>query len=253
MISRCLAHIVMVTVDMELLTPRAWIICVLLAVSTAVPIAKSEQLESVAVNSVNHRKVQTNGISGERTRSGNFREEYKVDTLSDNEEHNNGQGGDSYGRKSELTDCQFDETCTACVKLSFLHKIAEILSFIEEVDIHNNSVELSGGVESSRRNVISELDAYDKWRDGGISEGQKLRLLIVSGFPSLFQNRSLSFTLIPGLTVNILISITRPNIANISFKLIQGGEKNKTNYVHAGKICVKSAATKLHMDFINNI
>lgn len=226
--------------DMELLTPRAWIICVLLAVCTAVPIIKSEQLESVAVNGVNHRKgVQTTGISGERTRGGNFREEYKVDTLSNNEECNNGQAGDSYGRKSELIDCLFDKTFTACVKLSFLHKIAEILRFIKEIDTHNNSLELSGGVESSRRNDISELDAHDKWREGGISEGQKLRLLSVSGIPSLLQNRSLSFSFIPGLTMNILISITRPNVANISVKLIQGGEKNKNNYVHAGKICVK--------------
>jgi hypothetical protein len=243
-----------VTMDRELLTPRAWIICVLLAVCMAVPIIKSEQLESVAVNSVNHKKgVQKTGISDERIRSENFHEEYKVDILSNNGERNNGQTGDNYGRKSELTDCQFDKTFTDCVKLSFLHKFVEVLRFIKEVDIQNHSVELSGAVESSRRNVVSELDTYDKWRDGGISRGHKSHLLTVSGISSLLQNRSLSFTFIPGLTVNILISIIRPNIANISFKLIQSGEKNKNNFVHAGKICVKSAAAKLHVVFINNI
>lgn len=240
--------------DRELLTPRAWIICVLLAACTAVPIIKSEQLENVAVSGVTHREgVQATGISDERTRSGNFHEEYKVYKLSNTQERNNVLADDIYGRKSELTDCQFDETFTACVKLSVLHKIAEVLSFIKEVVTHNHSVELSGGFESSRRNVVSELDTYDKWRDGGINEGHKLQLLTVSGISSLLQNRSLSFTFVPGLIVNILISSIRPNVANVSVRLIQGGEKNKNNFVHAGKICVKLAAAELYVVFINNI
>jgi hypothetical protein len=234
--------------DRELLAPRPWLICVLLSVCTAVPIIKSEQLESVADNGANLRKgVQTTGILGERSRSENFHEEYNVVTLSNKQERNNGHADDIYGRKSELTDCQFDKTFTACVKLSFLHKIAEVLRFIKEAGIHNHSVELSRGVQSSRRNVDSELGTYDKWRDGGISEGHKLQLLMVSRISSLLQNRSLSFRLIPGLTVNSLISIIRPNIANLSVKLIRDGEENKNNFVHEGKVCVRSAPAKLHV------
>jgi hypothetical protein len=239
--------------DKELLTPRAWIICVLLAVSTAVPIIKSEQLKSVAVNGVSLRKgVQTTGISGERTRSGNFDEDYKVDALSNKQERNNGQAGVSYGRKSELTDCQFGKIFTACLKLSCLREIAEVLRFIKEVATHNHSVELSGGVEASRRNVLSELNTYDKLRDG-ISEGHKLQLLVMSGISSLLQNRSLSFTFVPGLTVNIVISIIRPDTANLSVRLIEDGEKNKNNFTQAGKICVRSASAELHVVFTNNM
>jgi hypothetical protein len=227
----------------ELLVPRPWLICVLLAVCTAVPIIKSEQPESVADNGANLRKgVQTTGILGGRTSSGNFHEEYNVVTLSSNQEFNNGHDNDSYGRKSEFTDCQFDKTFTACVKLSLLHKIAEALRLIKVAGIHNHCVKLSRGVESSRRHVDSELGTYDKGLDG-----LKLQLLMVSRISSLLKNRSLSFRLIPGLTVNSLISIIRPNIANLSVKLIQDVEENKNNFVHAGKVCVRSTPAKLHI------
>jgi hypothetical protein len=236
--------------DRELLVPRPWIVCVLLAVCTAVPLKKWESLESVAVNGVSLRKgVQTTDISGGRTRHGNFREVYNVVMLSNKQECNNRHPDDSYGRRSELADCQFDETFTACIKLSFLHKIAEVLRLIKEVHRHDHSVELSGGVESSRTNFYSELGTYDKWHDGGVSDGHKLQLLMVSGISGLFQNRSLSLRFIPGLIVNVLTSIKRPNIANLSVKLIQDSGKDKKKCVHEGKVRVTSTPCQITCTF----
>jgi hypothetical protein len=227
--------------DRELQVPRPWIICVLFAVCKAVPIIKSEQLENVTFKGVDIRKgVQTTSILRETTRSENFDEEV-VFMLFNKQGRNNGHADDGYRKKSELTDCQNHKTFTACVKLSLLDEIAKVFRLIKEVDAHSHSVDLSDGVESSRSNIHSELGLYDMWRDGVTSEGHQLQLLMVSGISNLLKNRSLRYRFFPGLTVNVLIGIIRPNIANVSVKLIQDDGNNNNNFVPAGKIRVTSA------------
>jgi hypothetical protein len=228
--------------DRELQVPKPWIICVLFAVCKAVPIIKSEQLENVTFKGFDIRKgVQTTSILGETTRSENFDEEYNVVMLSNKQGRNNGHADDGYRKKSELTDCQNHKTFTACVKFSLLDEIAKVFRLIKEVYANSHSVDLSDGVESPRSNIHSELGMYDKWRDGVTSEGHQLQLLMVSGISNLLQNRSLRYRFFPGLTVNVLVSIIRPNIANVSVKLIQDDGNNKNNFVPAGKIHVRFA------------
>jgi hypothetical protein len=203
---------------------------------------KPEQPENVTFNGVDIRKsVQTTSILGETTRSGNFDEEYDV-VLLKKQGHNNGHADVDYRKKSELADCQSDKTFTACVTLSLLANIAEVLRRIKEVEAHSRSGESPGGAESSRNNIDSELGTYDKWCDGGNSEGHQLQLLMVSGISGFLQNRSLRCRFSPGLTVNVMISVIRPNIANVSVKLIQDCGENKNHFVPAGEIRVRFAS-----------
>jgi hypothetical protein len=231
--------------DKELSKSGPWLICVLLAACAAVPSIPLEQVGSAAVNAIDIRKgVQTTGISLGRRISGKFVKEYNIFMVSNKQEPNSGRSDDCCGKKRELTGSQSARRFTASVKLSFVDKITEFLGKIKEIDTHNRSVEFSSGVDSSRRNFDCGSGMRDPWLDGGFSEGHPLQFLVVSGISGLLQNRSFQFRFIPGLIVNVLISITRPNVANISVKLIQDDGKSKNNFVHAGKVLDRFAPAK---------
>jgi hypothetical protein len=228
----------------------------------AVPITKFEQLESIAANGVSHngtsllKGVQTTGISlNKRKRSndfiisGNFLEDY-VTMTSNKQEDNNGSGSDICGRTGELTNCQFCEKFISCVQFALLHKVTEALRLIKEVDRHNQSLDVFSGLVSSERSVGSELGTFYKWHQGGISEGHALRALLVPGITELFQNRSLTFRFVPGITVNVLTKKVGPDLINLSVKLVHGGEEDGNHFVEAGKVVrVASAPAASHTFF----
>lgn len=223
--------------------PRHRIVCVLLTVCMVVSNTKSEQFVSVPVNGVKLlKRVQTTGIWLNKrritgfTNSGNFRENFVAMTFN-NQDHNNGSGNDICERTSKLTDCNFCEKFISCVKITLLHTVTEAVRLINEFDRHNQSLEVFSGLVSPERNVGSELRSFVKWHQGGVvSEGRTLHLLLMSGITELFQNRSLTFRFIPGITVSFLTKKTGPNLVNVSVKLIHGCEKGGNHSVEAGNV-----------------
>lgn len=260
-VCQCLVYILPVTMDSKLPIPRQRIVCVLLTVCMAVPNTKSE-LESVAVNGVSHygtspqKEVQTTSISLDyRARSNNFISNGNffqdlVTMTSNKQEQYNSSGSDIYGRTSGLTNSKFCGKLLSCVKLALLFNVAETLRIINEKHRLNQSFEAFNGLVSSERNTGSELGAFYKWHESDISEGRTLHMLLVSGITELFQNRSLTFTFVPGIIVNVLTKKMGPGLVNLSVKLVHGGEKDGNHFVGTGKIVrVASVSTALRTFF----